>query len=280
MNRFLLIENKAFFNRHGVHTVSPYKAKFTVPHRNAIIFFGDHHRELRVKTNKLGQAYLRDVLNRLAAMPYKYAIIMCKSDKSFPRLSLPPNVVHVFATNVTYPIDKVRFLPMGCDFRSLASYRDADILNTKRDILCYCNFSLDTHPVRQKIYDILKHKPFVTSENMQTFGDYSISRDEFFERLGRSKFVVCPRGAGIDTFRFYDAIYAGAIPIVVRVPFHNTHHFEGVPVLYLDSPDGFEDLTEEYLNEQYTVLSCHRKRVYKGLDFGAFMRTLKQELGL
>ena len=62
MNRFLLIENKAFFNRHGVHTVSPYKAKFTVPHRNAIIFFGDHHRELRVKTNKLGQAYLRDVL--------------------------------------------------------------------------------------------------------------------------------------------------------------------------------------------------------------------------
>ena len=60
---------------------------------------------------------------------------------------------------------------------------------------------------------------------------------ENLEFLRRSKFVLSPPGAGPDCFRTWEAIYVGAIPIVLKShwPFS---HFD-LPVLVVDT---FEDL--------------------------------------
>lgn len=113
---------------------------------------------------------------------------------------------------------------------------------------------------------------------MGTFLKYSISRDTFFERLGNSKFTICPRGNAPDTFRFYDSIYAGSIPIVVREQYHNLKLFENIPILFLNHESEFKYLTEEFLKEKYIELMPKVKLYYESLDFNAMIRDIKQHI--
>jgi hypothetical protein len=163
---------------------------------------------------------------------------------------------------------------MGSDFRSISSFGKADFNNNKRDILCYCNFSLNTHIDRKTIYNMVKCLPFVTIENMGVFLKYTISRDNFFGQLGRSKFTICPRGAALDTFRFYDSLYSGSIPIVIRQNFHQADFFNDLPILFLDKIEDFGLLTKEWLEKQYLELVEKKPNIYK-LDFSRFINELK-----
>jgi hypothetical protein len=46
---------------------------------------------------------------------------------------------------------------------------------------------------------------------------YDVKREDFFsymKHLGESKFVLCPQGFGLDTYRYSEALLMGAIPIV------------------------------------------------------------------
>jgi len=43
-----------------------------------------------------------------------------------------------------------------------------------------------------------------------------LDRREYYEDLCRSKYVLCPEGTGIDTHRFYEAVFCGATPVVLR----------------------------------------------------------------
>ena len=55
-------------------------------------------------------------------------------------------------------------------------------LNTERDILCYCNFTLSTHNDRRKIYRRIKNKKFIKFEGMsEKFPVYSISKHIFLK---------------------------------------------------------------------------------------------------
>jgi hypothetical protein len=109
-------------------------------------------------------------------------------------------------------------------------------------------------------------------ENMRTFLNYSISRDQFFERLGNAKFTICPRGNALDTFRFYDAIYSGSIPIVVKERFHELELFKDIPILFLEKIEDFNTLTEEFLEKKYLEIAPYIKPYYKQMDFNEFIR--------
>ena len=113
---------------------------------------------------------------------------------------------------------------------------------------------------------------------MKTHHHYSISRNKFFQRLSDSKFVICPRGAAPDTFRFYDSIYAGAIPIIVKEKYHDEEYFDDIRILFLGSIKDFKSLTEEFLNEQYELLSPKLKNYYEGIDFNHFFKKLNNYL--
>ena len=112
----------------------------------------------------------------------------------------------------------------------------------------------------------------------KNFWNYSISRDDFFKQLGRSKFVLCPVGNANDTFRFYDTIYSGAIPIVVKQYYHDLPIFEGVPILYLNNYEEFKNLTEDFLNKKYDELIPYKKKYYPNFDFSNFISNIKKLL--
>jgi len=89
-------------------------------------------------------------------------------------------------------------------------------------------FSLKTHSSRARLADILEASP------IGTVGDYPITpqgREGYLAKMKESGMVACPRGQGIDTYRFWEAIYMGAIPIIITPPKPYAQCIEGLPVI-------------------------------------------------
>ena len=245
--------------------------KFNVPDRSAILVYSNEY-------GMMEKPDLNKVFSNIAKnSKYNYVLIIGKGDYDLEIDEIPANLKRVYCNNYVYETNgsKVRFFPMGRDYRSVKSFYLTDP-NSDKDILCYCNFSLTTHKSRPTIYNMLKDKPFIQFEHMGKFLKYSISRDEFFKKLNRSKFVICPRGAGRDSYRFYDSIYCGAIPIVVREKFHS--YFDDLPILFLDKVSDYKRLTTEFLEEQYTKLIKKKKDYYKELDFKWWLERVHTDL--
>lgn len=164
---------------------------------------------------------------------------------------------------------------MGRDWRA---FRDGAIpsaqqtvLGTERQrsILCFAAFDAkmcyrgDPACSRKAFGKALQDKSWVSWPGER------LDRPAFIAALERSKFVLCPRGNGIDTFRFYDTIYAGAIPIVVREPFHDA--FEHVPILFVESLRDLGALTESFVQTEYERLGPRRRAYYAVLDFDTWL---------
>ena len=110
--------------------------------------------------------------------------------------------------------------------------------------LLYVNHRVETYPpVRSKLYPMFEGKPWATVHRPFTGAE----RGRFLDELCDHKFVLCPRGNGIDTHRVWEALCCGVIPIVQR---HYTHESISalLPVLIADR---FEDLTESLLERTW-----------------------------
>jgi hypothetical protein len=83
------------------------------------------------------------------------------------------------------------------------------------------------------------------STYIQTYGRYFWNRDitdeekdkeriHYFERLTDSKFVLCPRGTGTTSSRFFEALYFGRIPVLIsddaRLPLENKINWSNISV--------------------------------------------------
>ena len=268
MNRFLLINNKEYFDKNNIITINK---KEEVPNKNCILFLGSHDKS--IPCLKYLQEYLNFIQNH--KKNYLYIIIVGKTDRLLNnKINIPINIKYIFSNNINYNHPKIKFLPMGSDFRSISSFPMANINNKERPILCYCNFSLNTHDDRKKIFEMIKGKKSILFENMGKFLHYSISRDDFFKKINDSKFVICPRGAALDTFRFYDTIYGGSIPIVVKEEYHNSYFFNDIPILFLNKKEDFKLINHDFLEENYKRLSPLLKNYYLNLDFQTWMNKI------
>jgi hypothetical protein len=105
--------------------------------------------------------------------------------------------------------------------------------------LAYLNISSSTHDSRINVINAFANKPWCASPEKQPFSRY-------LEHLSCSKFVVSPRGRGIDCHRTWEALLCGAIPIVE----HSTidHVFEGLPVVLIND---WCEVTKDFLEETY-----------------------------
>ena len=271
MNNILLVHNREYFDKAGIIQLPMRNHPPDIPNKSAVLFLGSYEK---------GTDHIHDelvyTLQSISCKPYMYIILVGKTDDTINQhINIPDNVARIYANNIDYDHPRIRFFPMGRDFRSIAQFSMQTTIY-RRDTLCYCNYSLNTHPSRTIIYDHLKEKPFVLFEHMGEFLGYNVSRDTFFERLYTSKFTICPRGNALDTFRFYDALYCGCIPIVVRSNHH--HYFDELPVLFLESEHDFAGLTEEFLDEQYRLLSKRKRTYYPELDLNYWLNIVCNDL--
>lgn len=82
------------------------------------------------------------------------------------------------------------------------------LMNKNRDIFCSFIGRFDTHPCRIDMKNLLNKNENFKFYNSEGFEKYK-------DILNRSIFTLAPRGYGYTSFRIYEAILAGSIPIYI-----------------------------------------------------------------
>ena len=83
-----------------------------------------------------------------------------------------------------------------------------------RDI--YCSFvGSDTHPIRKRLAKTFGSKKDYHIEILKTSDVNPSKVPNYIDVMRRSKFSFCPRGFGPTSFRLYEALQLGSIPVYI-----------------------------------------------------------------
>jgi len=69
------------------------------------------------------------------------------------------------------------------------------------------------------------------------FVDHRLRPKKYAELSSSYAFIACPRGNGLDTHRFWETLYRGSIPVVIRSPWSKNWSDRGVPVVEIETWD-------------------------------------------
>lgn len=255
-----------YFNRK-----SPYNSIVQSLESKSVVFIGNTEKsmdDLSVLKKTLTDLKDRNNINNI--------IIVCgKGDYSFEEddlITIPDCVNAIHLNNLDVNDPRLFYLPMGRDFRSASLF---DLVKPKIHSLkkydVYCNFSVNTHPIRPSIYKLIKscRNIKIQYDHMGEFLDYKMTRYDYFQKLSLSRFAICPRGNAIDTFRLWDCLYLGVIPIVLNEAlFHRD--LQDLPILFLKDISDFSRLNASYLKRKYSEF-LDKKWNYHKLKIGYWL---------
>ena len=168
------------------------------------------------------------------------------------------NIVHWFASNLTYKHDKFTAIPVGLEremfFYGINKHEKIlnSITNNKIDkVYLNCNTKTDFFGNREKIYSTLSKNIWVTSVR----GKNGLDFVKYINELSEHKYCFCPVGntegfndedGGASSIRFWECQYLGVIPIVKDTLI--TSFFNDLPQIKVDK---WENINKEFLNEEY-----------------------------
>jgi hypothetical protein len=184
-----------------------------------------------------------------------YVLLTHNSDHSAPgpfsNYLEDPKLLGWFAQNVEgNPHPKLHPIPIGIAnkrwghgephiFSSLLALEK----NHDRPYLCYLNFQPSTYPKeRPYVWNLFAKQSWCVVSEPKALASY-------LQDLSRSKFVLSPRGNGLDCHRTWEALLMGAIPIVRTSSLDPL--FSDLPVLIVKN---WEIISPSYLNEQYELI--------------------------
>jgi hypothetical protein len=108
----------------------------------------------------------------------------------------------------------------------------------------YMNFQTHTCPSeREPVYNMFKDKSWVTLGQVE---NTLRGRLTFLRDIRSHKFVLCPRGGGVDTHRLWETLYMCSIPIVKRHVALND--FGDLPICWIND---WSEVTPEFLESEY-----------------------------
>jgi len=133
------------------------------------------------------------------------------------------------------------------------AYRTSEPPDTK-DVQIMGAFAVENAPERELVRQLVIANPIGFWDAFEVTFE---ARLRYLRTIRRSGLVACPRGRGIDTYRIWETLYMGAVPIVVRLgnPFRDL--LSGLPFIELDSWDQMADI--DNLVSQYKELSDYSR---------------------
>jgi hypothetical protein len=149
----------------------------------------------------------------LSLSPFRRYFTVCQHDLA-PQEILPPDTL-VFSAGGLYRGPGNVPVPLVCS-------RLRDPIEAKpKDVFCSFVGTL-THRTRREIWDTYREDPafrFVVFDQWTL--DVPPARFELFTQLTeRSRFTLCPRGFGATSFRLYEAMQLGSVPVYVSDHHH------------------------------------------------------------
>ena len=203
----------------------------------------------RARTVFVPSHFLEDFLELYSPTFECNKLIVGNSDRNFLKfdLTLPSAIAKCYVQNLAFHMDGFEILPIGLENRRLGKngttrfYVDTTPWNEKQDLILIGPFSM-THPEREVFNSFQSQQgPWVVERNSMDFKKFSRLSEKF-------KFVACPQGNGIDTHRFWETLYRGSIPVVLRSNWSAKINELGVPVIELTSWDFDEVISCVELN--------------------------------
>ena len=178
-----------------------------------------------------------------------FVLITHNSDCGVTVTTLPENLIHWFAQNVEVKNSRISSIPIGLEnakwFPDVHKKDKMEATLQKQKSyrnLMYMNFNIQTHPDRKIPYLLLHREPWVTVER----GRNGLGFDAYLDNIYNHKFVLSPRGNGIDTVRTWECLYMGVIPIEKRNI--NNQFYTDLPICFVDD---WWDITETFLVREY-----------------------------
>ena len=165
----------------------------------------------------------------------KFVIACQNSDTEFNHIwlaRLRPYALHIYTINCVIQDPMITTIPIGFGDWSLNIIPAIHVSNP-RSIDILAGFLVKTNSkAREPCLESMKR-------DIRAITDLTKTKQEYYERLSISKYVVCPEGQGHDTHRIYESIYFGAIPILLK-PSVLAHLYKDMPIRWVDSWDSIE----------------------------------------
>lgn len=165
------------------------------------------------------------------------------NNKNIVKILNANKLIKWYSQNLCINHNKLFFLPIGIanrqwehgklftTFYNLFKENENNFKKIKRSVYLYFEISTNKNK-REMAYNLLCNKlPFLSKLN---------PRDNF-NRLSKYEYCICPEGNGIDTHRFWEALYLKCVPIVISNPLikiisSNTN----LPIIILDNWNDFD----------------------------------------
>lgn len=162
---------------------------------------------------------------------------------------LPPDTIHFSAGGNAGGVP----IPLICSPLPLTPKDE------ERDILCSFVGSA-THPIRIHMYNTLalKEDCVIQIKNWSPTVEQNDFQN-FIKIANRSKFLLCPRGYGLNSFRLYEAFQLGCVPVVITDKFFLPWEDE------LDWSEFAVLICEEAINDIYEIISSVPDAYYQSM---------------
>ena len=201
---------------------------------------------------------LQNKLNQLDHSGKYFTV--CQHDDA-PKHILPKNTIVFSASEqVKNNNPMMRPIPIVCS-----------PLNTigEKEKLLFAGFvGSYTHPVRLKLRNALLNNTEYYFSIKQWSPDVSDSQfDEFLSVTSRSKFTLCPRGYGNTSFRLYECMQLGSVPVYISDDFHLPWTDEldwnsFCVLIHLDDIDYVDEILKDISDDRYDTMKDNIEKIY------------------
>lgn len=144
----------------------------------------------------------------------RFNIIIHNADAPFDTdrlIRTLPRALRIYAINTTVQHPQLTTIPIGFPDSGL-KHIESIKPSTDRHIEIYSNFSVATDLAgRSACIQAFEGDPRVVRKEPA-----GRTQTEYYTDMCHSKFVLCPRGVGVDTHRIYEALACGATPVVLH----------------------------------------------------------------
>lgn len=154
----------------------------------------------------------------------------------------PEMISEWYSINVGFKNDRLIPIPIGlANDYSPKNVKESEINKfdlSKKETKLYINFNSNTNKkFRSGLYNVFKNYSWTIVK------DFNLEIEEYKNDLGKYTFVLAPWGNGIDTHRFWEAIYSGSIPIT---KYHLTYNSaENLPVFFVENLSSLKEVDLE-----------------------------------
>jgi hypothetical protein len=191
---------------------------------------------------------------------------------------LPKNVKTWYSNNVETSSINVIPVPLGIRYSSINEQILQAIMNKPQSShkrLCYANFliykggNVRGNKARYGLYEKFQKHNWITVEG----GICHIPMQDYYESMSRHYYIISPPGAGPDCHRHWEALYLGAVPIVLWSSV-TSRVLSGFPCVYINT---WEELDDALLVSSFSEFTKFTSPIMERLSMGYWRKRITED---